>query len=146
MAPSSPVSHFVRHIELYLTAVGLVVILAVPRLFAPETRTSALAVTALLVGVVHGLLFWVVRRRQRLLREALLEDVQGMLKDRINNKLQVLLLTNDAAAGPNLTSEDRERIEEVTKTVREVSGLLNRLTLESLTAWRTRYQIKSATE
>lgn len=134
-------AHFLRHIELYLTAVGLLVILLVPGFFSIEQRVLVIAITAVGVGVVHGLLFWLVRRRQRLVREALLQDLRGMLKDRINNKLQVVLVHAVAPAG-DLSADDRARLKEVAESVMEVSQLLDRLSLESLSAWQAHYSFK----
>ncbi len=130
--------HFLRHIELYLTAAGLAVVVTVPQFFAADARVAAVAVTATAVGVVHGLLFWLVRRRQRLLREELIRDLQLMLKDRINNKLQLVLL--HAGSEPAAMGDDsRQRLTEVNAAVGEISGLLEMLSLESLQRWQRRY-------
>jgi hypothetical protein len=139
--PSSLSAHFIRHVELYLTAVGLLVILLVPSLFTTEQRLAVIAITAVGVGVVHGVLFWVVRRRQRLVRKALLQDVQGMLKDRINNKLQVVLVHTDAA-NRDLSPDDQAQLREVADSVKEVAALLDRLSLEALSAWQAHYSYK----
>lgn len=141
MSSSALGAHLLRQIELYLTAVGLLIILLVPSFFAAEQRVTAIAITAVGVGVVHGLLFWLVRRRQRLVREALIHDVQGMLMDRINNKLQVVMV---AAVSPDgeLSPEDHARLREIAESVKEVTVLLDRLSLDSLSEWQTRYKFK----
>lgn len=141
MSSSALGVHFLRHVELYLTGVGLLVILLVPSFFSPEQRLLAIAISAVGVGVVHGVLFWVVRRRQRLVREALLQDVQGMLKDRINNKLQVVLVSA-VSSHADLSADDQARLREVADSVKEVTQLLDRLSLESLSAWQARYAYK----
>ncbi len=138
---STFVPHFLRHIELYLTGAGIVVILLVPQFFALEQRAWAVAVSAVLVGVVHGLLFWLVRRRQRLIREAVVEDLRRMLQDRINNKLQVLLL-HASATGAESAAEDGRRLREISESIREVSVFLDRLSLQSLGNWRQRYGVR----
>lgn len=138
MSLRSGVPHFLRYLELYLTAAGLALILAVPRLFPPTDQVLASAVTATLVGLVHGLLFWLVRRRQRQMREALVMDLQGMLKDRINNQLQVVLIHADGSE-PELSADDQARLGEISRAVREVSSMLDMLSLESLTSWQRRY-------
>jgi len=75
VASTGLLAHFIRQIELYLTAVGLLVILAVPQLFAESSRMFVMALTAIGVGVVHGVLFCLVRRRQRLLRAEVLNHL-----------------------------------------------------------------------
>ncbi len=58
-------SAFFDHIELWLSGLGLLVIWAVPFVVAPEAETwRVVAITAIGVGVLHGLIFWFVRRRR----------------------------------------------------------------------------------
>lgn len=131
-------TQLLRHLELYLTAAGLLVVVLVPQLFAAESQILAAAVTAALVGVVHGGIFWAVRRRQRLMRELLIADVQGMLKDRINNRLQAMLL-HAGSAEHGLNASDRAPLQDVADAAKEISALLDVLSLESLSRWQTRY-------
>ena len=133
--------HFLRNVEIYLTLAGLAVIFAVPMLFAREQWMTAVGVTAVLVGVVHGLLFWLIRRRQRLVRAALVSDLQMMLKDRINNKLQVVLVSA-VSRDSVFNSEDQARLQQVSDAVQDVTQLLDRLSLESLSAWQKHYSFK----
>ena len=80
---------FLNNIELILTAVGIGVILlsgfvASRSAFkdsVPLTRTveMATAVSATLVGVVHGILFWLLRRRQRWVRQEAIRQIREML-------------------------------------------------------------------
>ena len=72
---------FLNNIELVLTAVGIGVILlsgfvASRSAFSLETAT---AVSATLVGVVHGILFWLLRRRQRWVRQEAIRQIREML-------------------------------------------------------------------
>lgn len=136
-APSIDV-RILRHLELVLTGAGLAVILVVPRYFPPTKQLMASAVTATLVGVVHGLIFWAVRRRQRQMREALVADLQGMLKDRINNKLQVVLIRAGEPTS-DLGADDRARLDDISNAVRDVAQLLDVISLESLSRWQRRY-------
>lgn len=139
VAATGFLAHFIRQIELYLTGVGLLVILVVPQLFAESSRMLVMAITAIGVGVVHGVLFWLVRRRQRLLRAEVLADVQRMLKDRINNKLQIVLM-HAVGDDAELSGDDRAQLEEVTLAAKEVAQVLNHLSTESLTSWQSRYR------
>lgn len=134
-------SHLLRHIELYFTALGLLVIFTVPLFFAPDARAATIAVTAVLVGVIHGALFWLVRRRQRTIRAAVIEDLQMMLKDRINNKLQVVLV-RAVTREHESSAENHARLQEVSEAVLDVSQLLDRLSIESLSAWQKHYAFK----
>jgi uncharacterized membrane protein (Fun14 family) len=72
---------FLNNIELILTAVGIGVILlsgfvASRSAFSLETAT---AVSATLVGVIHGILFWLLRRRQRQVRREAIGQIREML-------------------------------------------------------------------
>jgi len=60
-----------RYLELVFTAAGLLVIFGVTALVHPQgiDASTVAAITATLVGVVHGVLFWAVRHRQRLARQ-----------------------------------------------------------------------------
>jgi len=54
-----------NHIELILSGVGLIVILIVPWLTSQAISDTwrVAAITAILVGLLHGRIFWVIRRR-----------------------------------------------------------------------------------
>jgi hypothetical protein len=83
-----------HYLELVFTALGLLVILAVPALFLrryPVYPWRIAAVTATAVGIIHGLLFYVVRRRERDARTRLIREVRSMT-DVLCNQLQVVVL------------------------------------------------------
>jgi signal transduction histidine kinase len=81
---------FLDHIELWLSAFGLFVIWAVPSLFAPdETAWKVTALTAIIVGTLHGILFWVVRRRREKIRadaSARIEALNRTLEKRVEER------------------------------------------------------------
>lgn len=136
MAAPSPRRLLLDHMELVLTGIGVVIIVTVPLLpFVPEGWMS-IAVTAVGVGIVHGLLFWVVRRRQRRDRRETLKDVRTMLRERIGDQLHVLLRT---AAQPTrkLDPKERARLSEIVHAVREVETALEVLSEESLLGWKS---------
>ena len=68
--------HFVDNIELYLSAAGLVVVWAVAAVLG--------------VSVLHGAIFWVVRRRQRRIRAQSVHEIREMLTDQVKNQLAVM--------------------------------------------------------
>lgn len=84
-----------RHLELVLSAIGVMVILAVPMLFfrQPTLRWQAAAVTAAAVGVIHGIIFYAVRRRQRLIRRDTIREMQLVVDDIVRNQLTVIGLS-----------------------------------------------------
>ncbi|MBL0937863.1 MAG: hypothetical protein IBJ03_03150 [Gemmatimonadaceae bacterium] len=128
---------FFDNIELWLSGAGVAVILLVPRLGLSEQHSywSVMAVTALIVGVLHGVIFWLVRRRQRRVRDEALREIKSMLMDRVNNKLNVISMhveMQDVAAS-------RETMDGVQSAVRDVTNLLDSLSEESLTSWKQRY-------
>lgn len=127
----------IDNIELWLSGAGVVVILVVPRLlFAHQDRYwTAMAITALIVGVLHGGIFWFIRRRQRQVRGQAIRELQGMLKDRVNNQLNMILMHVELESG----TDSRASIEGVQKAVNDVSQLLNSLSEESLRSWQSRY-------
>lgn len=132
--------HLLDNVELWLSGAGLLVILLVPSLAAggaPHSTTywAVMAVTALIVGVLHGMIFWLIRRRQRRLRAEAIAELRVMLRDRINNELTTLLShLDDANAG------DLHLVERIRGSTQSIADLLSALSEESLTDWRTRYQ------
>jgi predicted membrane channel-forming protein YqfA (hemolysin III family) len=105
-----------NYMELVFTALGLLVILAVPALFlhhSPVYPWKIAAVTATAVGVIHGLLFYGVRRREREARSRLLHEVRG-LADVLCNQLQVVMLARHAQA----QVEDERHLLKAAHTIR----------------------------
>ena len=123
---------FLNHIELWLSAAGVAVILLVPGLLDLEGtnpwRTTAL--TAIAVGVLHGMIFWAVRRRQRAVRERTLLEARAMLSESIQKQVAALL-TMDARA----SEEQRKRLDGVFDSLILLDHLLDSLSSEGLRAW-----------
>ncbi len=126
---------FVRNIELWLSAAGLGVIVAVPPLLGVQGDAAwrAGALTAVAVGVLHGVVFWLVRRRERLHREAALRDARRMLQHVVNNQLMVVLGRISLAPGMR---EDRESLAEATRAIQRISSVINSLSDESVRDWK----------
>lgn len=126
---------FLRNIELWLSAAGLVVIAAAPRALGASGnevwRVAALTATG--VGTLHGVIFWTVRRRERLHREAAITDARRMLQHIVNNQLMVVLGRITLAPGMR---EDIESLTEATQAIHRISGAINTLSGESVRDWK----------
>lgn len=129
--------NFLDNIELWLSGAGLVVILAVPALFGESGMASwqIMAMTAIVVGVLHGSIFWFIRRRQRVERARAIDEIRRMLKDVVNNQLQIALWNLPAVEG----HDEREKVAAVTRSLEAVSKALEALSEESLQSWEARY-------
>ena len=130
-----------RHLELILTFAGLVVIFGATALVHPDGVSSwtVAAITATAVGIIHGILFWVVRRRQRQVRQAALADVEQMLRDVIANQLSVIRLSAHLNRDP-ASEKTQIAIERLENAVANIHGAISNISEESLATWRTRYR------
>lgn len=130
-----------KYLELLFTLAGLAVILVAVLIFTSRGSGPwpVAAITATLVGVVHGVLFWMIRRRQREVRRAVIADVQAMLKDVINNQLALIL------AMSNLREERAEETlragDYISRSVTTISEALGRLSDESLHSWMAKNRV-----
>ena len=133
-------AHVAAHVELYLAAVTLCVVLLVPLALELGTDTQELAGAALVACVVQATLLWVLRRRATKIRQRLIAEVQALLRDRINNHLQIVVFSlaeQDAGAA---TVGERERLAQAMSAVAAVSRTLDELSTDSLRRWRDRYR------
>jgi len=135
---------FLNNIELILTAVGIGVILlsgfvASRSAFSLETAT---AVSATLVGVVHGILFWLLRRRQRQVRREAIGQIREMLEDLGKNRLQTIKMSlyMVQARQPEQEERTRQSFDRVYQILAEMSTLIDHISEESLADWRHRYR------
>ena len=127
------------NVELYLVAVSVGVALLLPLALELGTDTQELAGAALGACVVQGGLLWVLRRRARAIRQQLIAEVQALLRDRINNHLQIVVFSlaeQDAGAA---TADERQRLAQAMTAVTAVSRTLDELSTDSLRIWRARY-------
>ncbi|HEY0789883.1 MAG TPA: hypothetical protein VGD78_02355 [Chthoniobacterales bacterium] len=130
-----------NHIELWLSALGIVIICGVPTLLRgtyPDPWPSA-AITAVLVGLLHGFIFWAVRSRQRQIRNRAIKEITRMLQDRINNELAVILMN---LTTPGRDPQQSSRLIKSTQTrIERIAQQVSRLSEESLQAWKSEYDI-----
>lgn len=128
---------FLRHLELNLTAIGLLVILSAGFLFEEPSlgpwRVTALVAVA--VGAIHGCLFWEVRRRQRQIREDTIDSVKNMLRDVVNNQLLIIQMADSM----NRRQPGSVAQRTVDHSVAAISDALESLSRESLRVWSSRY-------
>ena len=118
----------------------LTVALLLPLALELGTDAQELAGAALVACVVQGAVLWVLRRRATATRQRLIAEVQGLLRDRINNHLQIVLFSlaeQDAGAA---TLAERERLAQAIRAVSAVSRTLDELSTDSLRRWQDYYR------
>ena len=133
-------SKLFQHLELVLTLVGLGLVFAVAA-FAQRWGVDpwhSTAVTGVVVGVLHGGLFWALRQRRRRDREEVVGEIQRMLKDIINNQLAVITIASD------MSQEQATRsglaLAAIHRSVSTISSSLQDLSPASLQRWRDHYR------
>jgi len=114
-----------RYLELILTAVGVLVIFLIFAIFRDTTPWKAAAICAVVVGVVHGVIFYLVRARQRKARSEEVFSIRGMLDDMVNDQLSVVLYPNEENDGWRVRAQH---------AVWEIQARLNFIEAESLKA------------
>lgn len=129
-----------ENLELLLTAAGLLVIFAVHYIWEKNDDTNSwmlAAATATAVGVIHGVIFWLVRRRQRHVRRLALSEARHMLKDIVNNQLCVIQFTSDLPKSDPFAA--RQAGERITESIRQINATLDNISEESLIVWKQKY-------
>jgi hypothetical protein len=120
------------YLELWLSAVGVAVILFLPWLLGVQ-RDNYWYVTALVaisVGLLHGIIFWSVHRRQRYVCDHTVAQVRAMLRDDIHKQVAALL-TMDAHA----TDRQRMQLDGVFDSIILLDHMLESLSTERLRTW-----------
>jgi hypothetical protein len=120
------------YLELWLSAAGVAVILFLPTLLgtSDDRYWHVTALVAIFVGVLHGLIFWSVHRRQRYVRDRTLAQVRAMLRDDIHKQVAALL-TMDARA----TDRQRAQLDGVFDSLVLLDHMLESLSGERLREW-----------
>lgn len=128
-----------KHLELILSAAGLLVIFLMPALFHTPSADywRVVALTAIGVGVLHGVIFWTVRRRQQMVREQAVAEITLMLQDRINNVLSRISL--HASYSPDEEAQRTAQLKGIQDAVDNISRQLKEVSDESLSQWKHRY-------
>lgn len=139
MQPTTTMRHFIRNLELYLSAIGIVVVIAATVILKGFGLDPWFVgtVTAVLVAVIHGVIFWLGRRRQQAMRVETINEIQLMLKDLINNQLTVIEVASQMKhTDPKWVTEHQAS---VSQSVNRISEALDELSTESLQRWQARY-------
>jgi hypothetical protein len=118
--------------------VVLVIVLLLPLALELGTDVQELAGAALVACVFQATAHWALRRRAESARQALIAEIRGLLRDRINNQLQVVLFSI-AGGGRSTTEEEREGLAQAIAAVAAVSRTLEELSSDSLRRWQARY-------
>jgi hypothetical protein len=115
------------------------VTLLLPLALELGTDLQELAGTALAACVLQAVVLWLLRRRARAARQRLIAEVRGLLRDRINNHLQVVLFSL-AEQEATAARVDHDHLAQAMTAVAAVSRTLDELSTDSLRAWRERYR------
>lgn len=129
---------FIENIELWLSGAGLFVVWVASVVIAPGGADiwKVAAITALVVSVLHGLIFWMVRRRQRRVRQEAINEIREMLGDRVKNQLAIVEM------GVKATDVDPElsfQLEAMRESIDNIAELVDGLSEESLRSWKGTY-------
>ncbi len=119
---------FLENLELILTGAGVAVVAIFFALFRDIAPWKAAALSALAVGVLHGIIFFAVRSAQRQARNKAVTAIRHTLDDLVRNKLQVVLFTTEI--------KDEDWRPAAQRAVQEIQLSLNRIEAEALTATR----------
>jgi hypothetical protein len=131
------------HLEIILSAVGILVIVFVPSLVNPNPDTfwEVTAITAILVGLIHGMIFWLIRRRQRTIRTEIIHELRTVLTDVINNQLVALSLhARKLSSMSDPASEIDAHLRVLDQSAQAISTYVNLLSEESIRKWKERYE------
>lgn len=131
-------STFVKHIELWLSGVGLLVIFGVS-MIAGSTNLAfwrLIAIIAVAIGILHGLIFWAVRRRQRQVRRQSIREIQQMLSDVLKNKLAAINMYLPEEESQELVEQELNGIR---NSIEAIADEVNNLSEESIEGWKEHY-------
>jgi hypothetical protein len=145
-AASAMVNRFLQNIELWLSVAGLLVVWGASVLIAPGDVDiwKVAALTALAISMLHGLIFWMVRRRQRHVRQQAIAEIKEMLADVVKNQLSVMGLWLQISDNDGLKAE----LTGITDSIDNITNMVNDLSEESLRSWKVKYKeaVENATD
>jgi hypothetical protein len=131
--------HVGRNLELYLMGFSVAMALAIPLAIEVGTNEQELAISALAACGLQGVVFWSLRRRYRRVRGEMIAELRGMLKDRINNHLTIVLMSVTQRWEAPGSVKERELLEAAIAATSAVSRVLEELSMESLHSWKAHY-------
>ena len=115
--------NLLEYLELILTAAGVLVVAAVFSLARNVAPWKAAALSALAVGVLHGIIFFLVRSSQRRARRAAVAKIRHVFGDLVRNKLQVVLFAAEI--------EGQDWRPAAQRAVQEIQSSLDQIDAES---------------
>ena len=115
-----------EYLELILTAAGVAVVVVFFYFFRNIAPWKAAALSALAVGVLHGIIFFIVRSAQRRVRQHAVATIRRTFDDLVRNKLQVVLFATEI--------QDQDWRPAAQRAVQEIQNNLSRIEAEALTA------------
>lgn len=129
---------FVNHIELWLSGVALLLIFGIPAVAGPSGIAfwRLTAIIAIAVGTIHGVIFWVVRRRQRQIRRKSIREIRAMLADVVKNRLAAINMYLPEDEEPEMV---RQEVEGIQQSIREIAEHVDNLSEETLQDWEETY-------
>lgn len=98
-----------------------------------------LAGAALGACVLQGLVQWLLRRRAAAVRRRLIGEIRALLRDRINNQLQIVLFSLAERGSRAGSEEDRRRLAMAMTAIASVTRTLEELSADSLRRWQDHY-------
>ena len=131
-------SSFVKHIELWLSGVGLLLIFGVA-LFMGSSGVAfwrLIAIIAVGIGVVHGFIFWAVRRRQRQVRRQSIHEIQQMLSDVLKNKLAAINMYLPEEENQEMVKQELDGIR---SSIEDIASEVESISEESIEGWKEHY-------
>lgn len=121
-------SKALQYLELILTGAGVGVVVLVFAIFHNIQPWKAAAIAAIAVGVIHGIIFFLVRSAQRRARNQAVRSIRNTFDDLVRNKLQVVLFATEI--------QDEDWRPAAQRAVQEIQNSLRRIEAESFTASR----------
>ena len=95
------------------------------------------AFTALIVSVLHGMIFWIVRRRQRHIRAQSVQEIKEVLADPVKNQLAVIGMWLPRGSDWHLYDIHLEGINE---SIDAIETMVDELSEETIHAWNAKYR------
>ena len=131
-------SFFLNHIELWLSGAGLLVIFGVSLIVGPSGLAfwRLIALIAVGVGVLHGFIFWAVRRRQRQVRRQSIHEIQQMLSDVLKNNLAVINMYLPEEENQELVEQELDGIR---TSIEDIAAEIENISEESIEGWKAHY-------
>ena len=117
----------------------LVIVLTLPLALELGSDVQELAGAALAACLFQAMAHWALRRRAEAARRRVIAEIRGLLRDRINNHLQVVLFSLTDGSDRATQADDRARLGQAISAVAAVSRTLEELSPDSLRRWQARY-------